>query len=242
MLALEKPLLPGVTISQHPDCIHVAYDWARPTLSSAVLGGGYCMADHILNLRVSGDEQSTPNAGIHWDDPATTLQAHCDGLGLSGVSVGMMTAAAMASLRVVEESVEGHQIAVAVTSGLQNARRAGDRAEVRDLYADPGRIGTINLVVVTSLPLAPEAMVEMVMLVTEAKAAALQTLSVLSPVSGELATGTGTDAVVISGGASDTRPVRYTGKHTLLGERLAVLVMRALRSSVTRSEEGRLCA
>ena len=43
--------------------------------------------------------------------------------------------------------------------------------------------------------------------------------------------GTGTDAIAVFSGHGRQR-ARFAGKHTVLGERLAILVMRAIRSSV----------
>ena len=77
----------------------------------------------------------------------------------------------------------------------------------------------------------PAAMIEAVMTVTEARAAALQNLDIKSPVSNETATGTGTDCIAI---ASDpkSQKLQYCGKHVLFGETLARLVIKALTSSV----------
>jgi adenosylcobinamide amidohydrolase len=57
-------------------------------------------------------------------------------------------------------------------------------------------------------------------------------LGITSPVSGRLATGTGTDAIAVFSGHGVGR-ARFAGKHTLLGERLAVLVMQSLHSSIS---------
>jgi adenosylcobinamide amidohydrolase len=70
----------------------------------------------------------------------------------------------------------------------------------------------------------------LLMLLTEAKCAIFQEAGITSPVSGGIATGTGTDATVIVSGFG--RPERWVGKHTLLGERAARLMMDALRASI----------
>jgi adenosylcobinamide hydrolase len=165
------------------------------------------------------------------EDPALTLQRLSDELRCSGVTVGMMTAASLRSLRVVREIICNETLAVLVTTGLENARRAGDPAEYRALDALPTKLGTINLGVVTSAQVGDAALVEMVVIATEAKVAVMQELDVTSPISGQLATGTGTDAIaVFSGGGIHS--ARFAGKHTVLGERLAIMVMQAIRSSV----------
>ena len=61
----------------------------------------------------------------------------------------------------------------------------------------------------------------------------LQELDIRSPISGELATGTGTDAIAVICGEQGER-IDYCGKHTRLGEVLARLVIEALSDSVLR--------
>ena len=132
------------------------------------------------------------------------------------------------------ESVQGIEVVVLVTSGLSNPRRAGDRAEYRKMVTHSGEIGTINIIAMTSAILTRPAMVEALMIVTEAKSAALQDAKIRSPVSNKIATGTGTDAIaVVSGHGPET--VRYCGKHVLIGEILGRLVTDAVTSSIDHS-------
>jgi adenosylcobinamide hydrolase len=218
-------LMPGVRLSRTTDLVHVKFTQPYRALSSAVLNGGYCHASDFLNVRVAKHCTSPV------EDPALTLQRISDQLSCRNVTVGMMTAASLESLRVLCETISGETLAVLVTTGLENARRAGDPAEYRSLEVVPVDRGTINIAIVTSVQVADEALVEMVAVATEAKVAVLHELEVRSPVSGQLATGTGTDAIAIFAGHGGHR-ARFAGKHTLLGERLAVMVMQVIRSSV----------
>lgn len=221
----DENLMPGVRLARSAEWVHISF--ARPfrALSSAVLNGGYCHASDFLNVRVAKHSPSP------LEDPALTLQRISDQVQCSGVTVGMMTAASLTSLRVLCETISGETLAVLVTTGLDNARRAGDPAEHRALEVVPTNRGTINLAVVTSAQVADEALVEMVAVATEAKVAILHEMEIRSPISGRLATGTGTDAIAIFAGHGSQR-ARFAGKHTLLGERLAVMVMQVIRSSV----------
>lgn len=218
----------GVTLEQAPDHIHLEFEQPRRVLSSAVLNGGFSHARHFLNMKVS---KQCPFA---LEDPAITLECYCQDRRWRGAAVGMMTAASMKSLRVVHDELAGESLAVVVTSGLDNARRAGDAAEFTALSSVPMKVGTINMAIVTSADLTDAAMVEMVTVATEAKTVALQELGIQSPVSGKLATGTGTDAIAVFSGDSAklADPVRFVGKHTLIGERLAQMVIAALHSSI----------
>ena len=79
--------------------------------------------------------------------------------------------------------------------------------------------------------MSPAAMVESVMLATEAKTVAMRKLGVRSPVSRTIATGTGTDAIAVAGG-SGSGTIRYCGKHVLFGEMLASVVIEAITESL----------
>lgn len=221
-----ESLMAGVYLSYTADLVRVQFAQPHRALSCAVLNGGLCHASDFLNVRVARQMPTPP------EEPAQSLQRLSDQLQCRGVTVGMMTAASMQSLRIAVETVGGETLAIIVTTGLENARRAGDPAEYRTLEALPAERGTINLAVITSARVADETLVEMIAVATEAKVAALQELGITSPVSGKLATGTGTDAIAVFSGHGHHR-AQYAGKHTVFGERLAVLVIRAIRSSVS---------
>jgi len=75
------------------------------------------------------------------------------------------------------------------------------------------------------------ASIEAILIITEAKAAALQDAKIISPISNKIATGTGTDSVaVVSGHGPET--ISYCGKHVLFGEILGRLVMETVASSI----------
>ncbi len=193
-------------------------------LSSAVLNGGLQWADAVLNLRV-------PKHTDQHEPAETTLTRYGLSQGVAGKLVGMMTAASMDSYRLARREADGVEIQILATAGLSNARRAGDKAEYRHILSDPEEIGTINIILLTNVSLTPAAMVEAIMMVTEAKAAALQNAKVISPVSGEIATGTGTDSVVLINGFGPE--VKFCGKHVLFGELLADAVIEAVSGAIS---------
>jgi len=207
--------------------VHVILGERLPVLSSAVLNGGLVAADHLVNRKVPEEDE-------RHDGPEAALARYCADAGWAGTCVGLMTAAPMSSLRVRLESVGGVDLVVLLTSGLSNPRRAGDLAEVREMGEPARAVGTINIFVLTTATLTPAAMVETVTIATEAKSAALDDAAVLSPVSGGVATGTGTDSIAVVGGRGPVT-VRYAGKHVRFGEVAGRLVRDALTASM---EEG----
>jgi adenosylcobinamide amidohydrolase len=203
--------------------IHLKFANARLILNTSVLNGGMVEADHFVNMKVPKTLETD-------ESPEETIMKYSESNGWYGNIVGMMTAASMDSLRIARDKVDGVEIVVLVTSGLSNPRRVGDRAEYRYMGSSPDSVGTINIIALTSARLTMAALVEALMIVTEARAAALQKLGVQSPVSNEIATGTGTDAIGIVNGFGPTE-IRYCGKHVLFGEILGRLAIEAVTSS-----------
>jgi len=213
-----------VTLNHTPHHIHVEFSIPHQVMSSAVLNGGLVYADHLVNLKV-------PKCLAAPSSPQLTLAKYCEDAHWHGNNVGMMTAASMDSFRMAKESAQGIDIIVLVTSGLSNPRRVGDHAEHRIMAAESEDVGTINIIMITSAILTGAAMVEALLIITEAKTAVLQDAGIKSAVSDKIATGTGTDSVaVVSGHGPDT--VNYCGKHVLFGEILGRMVTDTVAASI----------
>jgi adenosylcobinamide amidohydrolase len=216
-------------LKQTPEHIRVVFNTERPVLSSAVFNGGACTASNILIMQVAENFDGTKQIV---ENPENTLAEYCRQLQLSGTTVGMMTSASMDSFRLASRSSQGVAISVLVTAGISNARCAGDRADWRTFQTDADPTGTINIIILTNAMMSHAAMVESVMLATEAKTVAMRRLGVKSPVSGAIATGTGTDAIAVANGfGSET--IRFCGKHVLFGEMLASVVIEAITESLS---------
>jgi adenosylcobinamide amidohydrolase len=212
------------TLEHTQNHLHIDFKGPHKIISSAVLNGGFISANHLLNMKVAKDSSAN-------EPPDITLSNYCSAAGWTGTAVGLMTAASMDSFRMAKEIVQGVEIIVLVTSGLSNARRVGDRAECRTITTNSEEVGTINIIVLTSAKLTDAACVEAVLMITEAKAAALQEAEIISPISNEIATGTGTDAVaVVSGQGPEI--ISYCGKHVLFGEILGRMVKNVVADSI----------
>lgn len=214
-------------IDHTSEYIHVTFKQPHRVLSSAVFNGGVVKADHIVNLKVPKDVPKRDEL----EPPADTIKRHCRDKGLVGNCVGMMTAATMDSMRTAYCSDHGIDIFVIVTAGISNLRRAGDKADYCEQDECCPAPGTVNTIVVSNVLLTGAGMVEAAMVAAEAKAAALQDLALLSPVSNAIATGTGTDAIALAC-AQDGLKITYAGKHTRFGELLAKSVIESTTASV----------
>lgn len=207
--------------------LHVSFDSPVRMLSSAILNGGIQIADHFLNTKVDANFRGEKT---NFEAPDLTLKKIADSEKWNGNCVGMMTAALMKSFRRVRLEEQGVWIEVFVTSGVSNARRAGDIADYQFMNEACDKIGTINILVLTNANLSDASLVECVMMIAESKAACLQDLNVKSPVSNLIATGTGTDSTAIACGSGPD--VQYCGKHVLFGEILAKATYKAVQDSL----------
>ncbi len=221
---MTTTLTKHVSLTHTQSHIHVEFSIPHQVMSSAVLNGGLVYADHLVNIKV-------PKCLTSPSSPQLTLAKYCEDANWHGNSVGMMTAASMDSFRMAKESAQNIDIIVLVTSGLSNPRRVGDRAEHRIMAAESEEIGTINIIIITSAILTGAAMVEALLIVTEAKTTALQDAGIISPVSNKIATGTGTDSVAVVSGHGPEE-VNYCGKHVLFGEILGRMVTDTVASSI----------
>lgn len=219
----------NLTLEVTDDYVHIEFPSSVEILSSAVLNGGHTYADGILNLRVPKNES---DEGGEFLPPEVTIEKYIQEHNWNGEHVGMMTAAKMESFAEYFIEKDDVKIQCFVTLGLSNARRAGDKADWPYFDETVLKPGTINIIFGTNANLTKEAMVECIMMITEAKAAAMQDLIVISPISDKIATGTGTDSVVVFNGQG--REIRYCGKHVLFGEMLATAVYNAINASVDK--------
>lgn len=219
--------LPGISLSVDERHVHLGFDSPVEVISSAVLNGGLFRADHILNLKVTANFKGEKTI---FPPPEVTLSNYAEANEWQGACVGMMTSALMSSFR--HEYIRHEDVIVEcfLTAGVSNAGRAGDTAGWRFFGDTDASAGTINIILGTNAKLTEAALVEAVMIISEAKAAILQQLNIKSVVSQKIATGTGTDAIAVFNGSG--RSINYCGKHVLMGEMISSVVIKAIESSL----------
>lgn len=175
-------MIAGVEIDSGPEAVWVRSATPLRVVSSAFVGGELGETRHILNM--------------HWphgwcDGLAAELRAHARRLGIAEPFVGLMTAAVTKDALPATEAADGLTVTAVVTVALGGLVSAGTSPRA------PWRPGTINSIVLLEAQLGPAAAVNGVITATEAKAAALGDVGVVT-VDGTPATGTLTDAVVIA--------------------------------------------
>jgi adenosylcobinamide amidohydrolase len=202
-----------VRLSWPDDALVADFGAELRCLSSAVLNGGFTLADGWLNLQVGHDYART--------DPEVHLREAARARGLDPErTIGMLTAADVRA-GVLRDRGLAHAVA---TVGIgQPLAAAGQRPR-----PIPPRAGTINVLIVVEAALTDAALVTAVQTATEAKAQALADAGVLALNHSGHATGTATDAICIAAPIGDR--VRFAGPSTPVGAAIALAVHSAVRS------------
>jgi adenosylcobinamide hydrolase len=206
-------------------------------ISSAPRGGGILRARSILNHQVPAHHLKLKRpVARRWTDPARYLGRLAVRLKARMPMVGLMTAVPMKQLVVDREQRGSVWVECFCTVGVTNAVRAGEPLLFRRRMDGPHGPGTINIILVTNATLTMTALVGAVQVATESKTGTLIKNKVPSTArKSVLATGTGTDAVVIASSLEGVHRMRYSGTHTEIGAMIGRLVIRCVQTGLTRS-------
>ncbi len=207
-------------------------------VSSAPRGGGIVRARSIVNHQVPArpEKRRGPSVG-EWSDPARYLGRLARRVRAAMPVVGLMTAVPMTQLVVDREESGPLLLECFCTVGVTNAVRAGEPVLLskRESRQDRNPAGTINIILVTNATLAVPAMVGAVQVATESKTATLIKNRVPSACErAALATGTGTDAVVLASSLEGAHRLQYSGTHTEMGAMIGRLVARCVERGLRR--------
>jgi len=205
-------------------------------LSSAVLNGGLQHANGIMIVQVSEDCGSDIADEVH-NNPENFLRKEVSKLNLSQDKVvGLMTAADLQTAELTRRKYEDMTMSVLVTAGVSCAATAGD--EIASKYGSIRfkEFGTINIIVLIEGNLTESCMVNAVNTVTEAKTVALRELDIRSRFSGDLASGTVTDSVVVAC-TKQGSPIRYAGTATMVGELVGKSVKELVKKVIHKQEK-----
>ena len=198
-------------------------------LSWAPLGGGLRRARLLGNHQVlSSDRAATESPARYLSQVVRDMK--CGDPVDPADAVMMMTGT---DIRRVQVACASHGSIIAqawCTAGCSNALRVGDPATV-----EHPTVGTINLIVAVSEPLSPGALAEASQLAVEARVAAIFSAGIRSTVSDGLATGTGTDCVIIASPFSRSG-FQYCGKHTRLGELIGRAALQSCAAALASSK------
>lgn len=154
-------------------------------------------------------------------------------------TTGLMTTASMENAAIEWAQDDNISIFAVITGGVGvNAVRSGDPPSYHELYPDKFTPigGTINILLVIEAKLPLETLARISIIATEAKTAALQDLSIKSCFSDGIATGTGTDGLIIACHKDD--PIIFTdaGNHSKLGYIISTVVKKGVSKTITKEK------
>ena len=212
-------------------------------LSSAVHNGGFRKANKIISIHVPEDNDE--NCSRKMDDfdkelhenPENILKRALVKLGIDpDTVVGIMT---HADVRNVDVSHQRHQditLSAFVTAGVEVAATAGELTISKPNSSKIDPVGTINVILLVDGNLTESCMVDAVKTVIEAKTVALRELDIRSYFSGDLASGTVTDSVVVAC-TKRGAPLKYAGTATVLGELIGKSVKDSLKKTLYNEQQ-----
>lgn len=215
------------TVRADQDALIVSFPEPARTVSWAVLNGGFCHADHVINHHVSGGDRWFCAQPDRWLEQATVR------LGLQGKIVAMATAVELNNSVQALLSGSNAEVSCFATVGCGNALSVGDPASITVEEAAPSPLHTINMILALQPGLTDEAMVEAIQIATEGRVRALYEAGITSSVSNLAATGTGTDCIAIV--SLDKGRTPYCGKHTHLGELIGRAAYTAVKNGLAQA-------
>jgi adenosylcobinamide amidohydrolase len=199
----------------------VTFPESSRVLSWAPLKGGWVNATHWINHQV----EASYRLSCDFPSPDKTLSQVARQLKLPKTVVGQMTSGDIRRYKKSVATRMGWTIMSIGTAGFSNAVRVGDKA-----VHNSTRVGTINLLIWVSKPIALQSLLEVLQIATEARTLAVMDQKIKSRVSGKPATGTGTDCIAIACPAGKASRV-YAGKHTVLAELIGKTVFKVVASN-----------
>lgn len=218
---------------------------ARPLtmLSSAVHNGGFKRASKIISIHVP--EVNDGNSNRNMDDldkelhenPENILKRAIIRLNIDPDNiVGLMTHADVQNVEVSTQRYQNMILSVFVTAGVEIAATAGELTVSLPNLQKIDPIGTINIILIVDGNLTESCMVDVMKTIIEAKTVALRELDVRSFFSGEQASGTVTDSVVVACTKRGS-PIKYAGTGTVFGELVGKSVKEAFKKTLYKEQQ-----
>ena len=212
-------------------------------LSSAVHNGGFRKANKIISIHVPEDNDENYDRNyedldkeLH-ENPEIILKRALVKLGIDqDAVVGIMTNADLRNVDVSHQRYQDITLSAFVTAGVEVAATAGELTISKPNSSKIDPVGTINIILLIDGNLTESCMVDTLKTVIEAKTVALRELDIRSCFSGDLASGTVTDSVVVACTKRGT-PMKYAGTATVLGELVGKSVKQSLKKTLYNEQQ-----
>jgi len=202
--------------------LEIQFPCPHSVLSWALLGGGWRTASKVLWHRATNEDLPI---GL---DPTALFLERIERDGMDKNAIGFLCGAPVSSYIEVVQACRSEWVRCLATLGLSNGVRVGDPS----FLANPV-VGTINILLQSSLPLSLEASIEASSVVTQARTLAVLEAQVPSAEGSGFLTGTGTDCIVIASPMREN-PAVFSGTHTLIGYLIGKAVLEAMKTGIQR--------
>lgn len=197
------------------------------TVSSAIYNGGYKEVKVILNVQVPEGFDET----VLHKNPEDFVLASSKKLSLENSQfIGMITAADVRDFSLATKSDGEVSVSVIATAGVDHGESSGEDIEVEQIE------GTINIIVIIDGNPTDSCLVSVLGTATEAKSAGLKDLDVRSRYSGDSATGTITDSIVVAA-TKRGKKFNYAGPASKLGKLVGACTREAVKESLQKRGE-----
>jgi adenosylcobinamide amidohydrolase len=208
----------------------VISDIELSTVSSAIYNGGFKKTKAILNVQTP---EELSDRKLH-ENPQKFIIDSAKKLGLSENFVGMITAAAVDKFALASKKDGDLTVTVTATAvdpegnTCSHAETAGETITVEEMP------GTINIMVIIDGNPTESCLVNTVLTATEAKTAAMWELDIRSRYSGDVATGTITDAIIVAK-TNRGAPIVIGGPASKLGQLVGYCTRKAVKESIMKA-------
>ena len=194
-------------------------------VSSAIYNGGFKKTRAVLNVHVP---MGYDDKILHENPEHIILEALKKFKLDPHQTVGMITAADVKKFSMVTAEKEDLIVSAVATAGCSFAETAGENIE-----ADLNHLGTVNIMVAIHGNPAESCLMQTFITATEAKTASFKELDIRSKYSGNPATGTVTDSLVIV--STDNGPqIKFGGPTSRLGRLVGYCVKEAVKSAIIK--------
>ena len=200
-------------------------------LSNAAINGGRLKSDSIVNHHVSLDFEHIKLEEV--------LEPVKNRFNLSDSMIGLLTAVEMNEAVITNQKVDNIDYTIILTAGLTNV--SAPKIEYsRTIEHNDNSVynpGTINIILLINGRLTEHAIVNLFIIITEAKTLLLNELDVRTN-DGTLATGTSTDTIMV-GFTGEGQFIEWSGYATKFGQFIGRSVFKALEKALKEKVSGK---
>ncbi len=194
-------------IERHADFYLIRFFRAMRKFSSAPYNGGIGESIAYANRHVERNYSYNPGVEIPQFLGRNNIDAN-------GITV-TLTACSVLDFVLIEDKIGDHFLTAAITAGSGNAISMGSKGSEGN--------GTVNVCVLTDLPLSDSGTLNLYQTIVEAKAQAFNDLGITDRITGKISPGTSTDTVSIFV-ANQGKDMEFGGRLTDVGHKTSLIV------------------